>query len=82
MAAGAPLKDLPAGLEVLTSEADLAAYSYDAAAQRARPQAVVLARGVDDVRRVVAWCRLRRRFALDLLQFEFANLLRPVVAQD
>lgn len=41
---------------LLTSEADIAVYSYDAALDRARPDGVVLARSAEDVRRAVAWC--------------------------
>lgn len=45
----------PAAL--LTGEADLAVYSYDAAYDRARPDGVVLARSSEDVRRAVEFCR-------------------------
>jgi glycolate oxidase subunit GlcD len=41
---------------LLTSAADLAVYSYDAALVRARPDAVLVARTAEDVRRAVAWC--------------------------
>jgi glycolate oxidase len=41
---------------LLTSAADLAVYSYDGALDRARPDAVVLARSVEDVSAAVAWC--------------------------
>ncbi len=41
---------------VLTSPAELAVYSYDGALERARPDAVVLARSAEDVARTVAWC--------------------------
>jgi glycolate oxidase len=41
---------------LLTSEADLATYSYDGALERARPDAVLVARSAEDVRRAVAWC--------------------------
>ena len=41
---------------LLTSAADLAVYSYDAALDRARPDAVLVARSAEDVRRAVAWC--------------------------
>jgi glycolate oxidase subunit GlcD len=41
---------------LLTEEADLAAYSYDGALDRGRPEAVVLAVSAEDVRRAVAWC--------------------------
>lgn len=49
---------LAAGLRgrVLTSEADLLSYSYDGALERWRPDAVVLARSAEDVRRSVLWC--------------------------
>ncbi|HAM35794.1 MAG TPA: FAD-binding oxidoreductase [Elusimicrobia bacterium] len=46
--------------DVLTAEADLAAYSYDAAPRRVRPEAVVLARCAEDVRQTVLFCRQRR----------------------
>jgi glycolate oxidase subunit GlcD len=41
---------------LLTSAADLATYSYDGALDRARPDAVLIARSADDVRGAVAWC--------------------------
>ena len=41
---------------LLTSSADLAVYSYDAALARARPDAVLVARSAEDVRRAVVWC--------------------------
>jgi glycolate oxidase subunit GlcD len=41
---------------LLTSAADLATYSYDAALERARPDAVLVARTAEDVHRAVAWC--------------------------
>lgn len=41
---------------VLTNEAELHAYSYDGALDRARPDAVLLARRTDEVRRAVEWC--------------------------
>jgi glycolate oxidase len=41
---------------LLTSAADLAVYSYDAALDRARPDAVLIARSAEDVKRAVAWC--------------------------
>ena len=41
---------------LLTSAADLAVYSYDGALDRARPDAVLLARSSEDVRAAVAWC--------------------------
>ena len=55
----APLAGLEAEVSpgsLLTSAADLAVYSYDAALQRARPDAVLIARSAEDVRRAVAWC--------------------------
>ncbi|MBI5202938.1 MAG: FAD-binding protein [Elusimicrobia bacterium] len=48
-----------AGGKLLTSDADLHAYSYDGALERARPDAVVLARRTDEVRRAVEWCAER-----------------------
>jgi glycolate oxidase subunit GlcD len=45
---------------LLTNEADLAAYSYDAALDRSRPEGVVLARSAEDVRRAVTWCAEHR----------------------
>ncbi|MDD5656854.1 MAG: FAD-linked oxidase C-terminal domain-containing protein [Elusimicrobia bacterium] len=51
---------LPAGA-VLDGEAELAAYSYDAGLDRARPGAVVLAACAEEVRRTVGFCRRRRR---------------------
>ncbi len=41
---------------LLAEEADLAAYSYDGALDRARPDAVVLAKDAAEVRRAVQWC--------------------------
>lgn len=41
---------------LLTSAADLATYSYDGALDRARPDAVLVARSAADVGRAVAWC--------------------------
>ena len=41
---------------LLTSASDLATYSYDGALDRARPDAVLVARSASDVRRAVAWC--------------------------
>ena len=41
---------------VLEGAADLAAYAYDGAHERRAPDAVVLARTAEDVRRTVAWC--------------------------
>ncbi len=46
---------LPKG-SLLTSAAELAGYSYDAALDRGRPDAVVVARSAEDVRRVVEYC--------------------------
>lgn len=40
----------------MTSATDLAGYSYDGALDRGRPDAVVLARSVADVRETVRWC--------------------------
>ncbi|MBI2362658.1 MAG: FAD-binding oxidoreductase, partial [Elusimicrobia bacterium] len=48
------------GAPVLSGEADLAAYAFDGAHDRARPEAVVLARGAEDVRQAVAWCAARK----------------------
>ncbi|OGR84767.1 MAG: hypothetical protein A3J74_00725 [Elusimicrobia bacterium RIFCSPHIGHO2_02_FULL_57_9] len=50
------LKRLVAKDSLLTREADIASYSYDAALDRARPDAVVLARSAEEVRRVVEFC--------------------------
>ena len=44
---------------VLAGEADVLAYSYDGALDRARPDAVVLARAGAEVSRVVRWCSER-----------------------
>ena len=41
---------------LLRSPAELAVYSYDGALDRARPDAVLVARDAQDVRRAVAWC--------------------------
>ncbi|MEK7859464.1 MAG: FAD-linked oxidase C-terminal domain-containing protein [Elusimicrobiota bacterium] len=41
---------------LLTSAADLASYSYDAALDRGRPDAVALCRSARDVQAAVAWC--------------------------
>ena len=41
---------------LLTAEADLATYAYDAALDRGRPDAVVLAASTEEVQRVVRWC--------------------------
>ncbi|NNN04628.1 MAG: FAD-binding oxidoreductase, partial [Elusimicrobia bacterium] len=54
-----PLAKLGAAVapgSLLTSAADLATYSYDGALERARPDAVLVARSAEDVRRAVAWC--------------------------
>ena len=53
------LKGLGTGSSVLTDEADLLSYSYDGALDRARPDAVLLARRTDEVRGAVAWCAAR-----------------------
>ena len=45
---------------LLTSPAELAVYSYDGALDRARPDAVLIARTVSDVAGAVAWCALHR----------------------
>ncbi|MBI5245689.1 MAG: FAD-binding protein [Elusimicrobia bacterium] len=41
---------------LLTSPAELAVYSYDGALDRARPDAVLIARSAEEVRRAVLWC--------------------------
>ncbi|MEQ1918731.1 MAG: FAD-linked oxidase C-terminal domain-containing protein, partial [Elusimicrobiota bacterium] len=41
---------------LLSSATELSVYSYDGALARARPDAVLIARTVEDVRRAVAWC--------------------------
>jgi glycolate oxidase subunit GlcD len=41
---------------LLSSPTELSVYSYDGALDRARPDAVLIARSVEDVRRAVAWC--------------------------
>ena len=41
---------------LLCSATELAVYSYDGALDRARPDAVLIARDVSDVRRAVVWC--------------------------
>ena len=59
MAAAAALVELEtivAPGSLLTSAADLAVYSYDAALVRSRPDAILVARSAMDVRRAVAWC--------------------------
>ncbi|MFH1724891.1 MAG: FAD-linked oxidase C-terminal domain-containing protein [Elusimicrobiota bacterium] len=45
--------------ELLTGDADLLTYSYDASMERARPDAVAIVRSADEVRRVVSWCAAR-----------------------
>ncbi|MBI3297791.1 MAG: FAD-binding protein [Elusimicrobia bacterium] len=54
----APLGGLAAELagDVLTGEADLAAYAYDGSLERRRPDGVVIAKTAEDVRKAVAWC--------------------------
>jgi len=42
--------------DLLTSEADLLAYSYDSSLERGRPDAVAVARRPEDVQAVVRWC--------------------------
>ncbi|PJA14887.1 MAG: FAD-binding oxidoreductase [Elusimicrobia bacterium CG_4_9_14_3_um_filter_62_55] len=46
--------------ELYTGEAELLTYAYDAALDRSRPDAVVVARSAEDVRRTVAWCAERK----------------------
>ena len=41
---------------LLSTPTELAVYSYDGALDRARPDAVLIARSAEDVRRAVAWC--------------------------
>ena len=60
MAALAELSRAVAPGSLLTSAADLATYSYDGALDRARPDAVLVARSAEDVRRAVAWCAARK----------------------
>ena len=55
-AALAELKRLVSPGSLLTSSSELAVYSYDGALERARPDAVLVARSSDEVRRAVAWC--------------------------
>ncbi|MEK7390244.1 MAG: FAD-linked oxidase C-terminal domain-containing protein [Elusimicrobiota bacterium] len=43
-----------------TDAAELAVYSYDGAHDRARPDAVLLARSGEEVRRAVEWCARRK----------------------
>lgn len=57
------LADLRSGVaagSLLTTASDLATYSYDGALDRARPDAVLLARSAEDVRAAVAWCARNR----------------------
>lgn len=54
------LKKLVAPGSFLDSEADLAVYSYDAALDRGRPEAVVVPASADEVKRVVAGCAKER----------------------
>ncbi|PCI38237.1 MAG: FAD-binding oxidoreductase [Elusimicrobia bacterium] len=42
--------------ELLTGEADLITYAYDAAPDRARPDAVAIVSSVEEVRAIVSWC--------------------------
>ncbi len=56
MAPFAELGSLVARGSLLTSASDLATYSYDGALDRARPDAVLVARSAADVSRAVAWC--------------------------
>ena len=59
----APLAELRPLLSegaLLTEDADLAVYSYDAAYDRAKPDGVVVARSVEDVQRAVAFCHKNR----------------------
>ena len=56
MAALAKLGALVSPGSLLSSAADLAVYSYDGTLTRARPEGVLLARSVEDVRRAVVWC--------------------------
>ncbi|MFI5361881.1 MAG: FAD-binding oxidoreductase [Elusimicrobiota bacterium] len=59
MAPAAALAGLEAAVapgSLLTSAADLSVYSYDAALDRARPDAVLVARSASDVIAAVAWC--------------------------
>ena len=45
---------------LLVSEAELAVYSYDGALDRARPDAVLVARSAEEVRRAVQWCAAQK----------------------
>ncbi|MBI5630601.1 MAG: FAD-binding protein [Elusimicrobia bacterium] len=63
MLAAPDMEELSSILEpgsLLTSEADIAAYSYDAALDRGRPEAVVLAATGRDVQGAVAFCARRK----------------------
>ncbi|MCX5787707.1 MAG: FAD-binding protein [Elusimicrobia bacterium] len=53
------LAGLAPGASLLTSEADLLSYSYDGALDRARPDAVLLARRAEEVHAAVEWCARR-----------------------
>lgn len=55
-----PLKRLVREGSLLTQEADIAAYSYDAALDRGRPDAVILARSAREVAAVVGFCARSR----------------------
>jgi len=55
----ASLKRLLPG-RALDSECDILSYAYDSAIERARPQAVVIARTAEDVRQAVRWCAENR----------------------
>ncbi|MBI4060422.1 MAG: FAD-binding protein [Elusimicrobia bacterium] len=52
----AELREQVAPGSLLCAPAELSAYSYDGALDRARPDAVLIARSAEDVRRAVAWC--------------------------
>ena len=56
VAAFAELERLVSPGALLTSSSELSVYSYDGALERARPDAVLVARSADEVRRAVAWC--------------------------
>ncbi len=45
---------------LLSSATELSVYSYDGALERARPDAVLIARTSEDVRRAVAWCAVNK----------------------
>lgn len=55
----AALQRLLGPAAVLAAPAELSVYGYDAASERGRPEAVVLARCAEDVRRAVVFCRER-----------------------